>query len=84
MIRQNAAGSAAVLGRLLEVLTFVLTCERNPSRVDALQRHADLVAEDAARSIQTPADRDDVRRRHAAFTLVRQHGPLALIGELEG
>lgn len=75
LIRQNAAGSTAVLVRLLEVLTAVLGCERVPLRVAALQRHADLVLEDAERDVSTPADLADVRKRHARFLAIRQHGP---------
>ncbi len=67
LIRQNAAGNAAVLIRLLEVLTAVVSCEHDPRRVETLQRHADLVLGDAARDISTPADLADVRRRHAGF-----------------
>ena len=67
MIRQNARGSAAVLIRMLEVITVVASCEREPDRVRALQRHADLVMGDAERDVASPADRQDVRERHAAF-----------------
>ena len=76
MIRQNAAGNAAVLIRLLEVLTSVVSCEHDPARVAALQRHADLVLGDAERSISTPADLSDVRKRHAWFETMRQYGPI--------
>ena len=79
MIRQNAAGNAAVLIRLLEVLTAVVSCEHDPARVAALRRHADLVLGDAERNISTPADLGDVRRRHARFSAVRQHGLRAYI-----
>jgi uncharacterized membrane protein len=75
MIRQNAAGNAAVLIRFLEVLTAVVSCEHDPARVAALRRHADLVLGDAGRNISTPPDLDDVRKRHARFTAVLQHGP---------
>ena len=76
MIRQNAAGNAAVLIRLLEVLTAVVSCEHDPARVAALQRHADLVMGDAERGISTPADLGDVRKRHARFETMRQYGPI--------
>ena len=72
LIRQNAAGSTAVLMRLLEVLVAVLCCERAPSRVAALQRHADLVLEDAERDVSTPADLADLRKRHARFLAIRR------------
>ena len=74
MIRQNAAGNAAVLIRFLEVLTAVVSCEHDPARVAALRRHADLVLDDAGRNISTPPDLDDVRKRHARLAAVLQHG----------
>lgn len=43
MIRQNPAGSAAVLIRIVEVLTAVIGYERDPGRMAVLRRHADLV-----------------------------------------
>ena len=67
MIRQNAAGSTAVLIRMLEVLTAVASCEHAPARVAALRRHADLVLDAAEREIASRADLGDVRARHAAF-----------------
>jgi uncharacterized membrane protein len=76
MIRQNAAGHAAVLIRLLEVLTAVASCEHDPTRVEALHRHADLVLGDAERDIATPADLGDLRKRHAGFRALRRHGSI--------
>ena len=67
LIRQNAAGSPAVLMRMLEVLTAVAQAERAPARLAELQRHADLVLADAVRDVASPADLADVRARHAAF-----------------
>ena len=77
LIRQNAAGSAAVLIRMLEVLVSVAGCERDLPRLVALQRHADLVLGDAERDVDTPSDLADVKRRHNRFSAVRQDGPLA-------
>jgi uncharacterized membrane protein len=74
MIRQNAAGSAGVLIRLIEVLTAVASVERNPARLLALQRHADLVREDAQRSLSSVSDLADLRLRHAEFEAMRQTG----------
>lgn len=68
-IRQSAAGKAAVLIRLLEVLTAVSTCEKALLRLQSLQRHADLVLGDAERSLATPADVEDVRERYEEFGL---------------
>ena len=79
MIRQNGARSTAVLIRLLEVLTAVLKCERNPGRVEVLQRHADLVIGVAEREISTPADLGDIRRRYNAFNTLRKAGLAAYL-----
>ena len=77
LIRQNAAGSAAVLIRMLEVLIAVAGCERDPDRLAGLQRHADLVRGDGERDIGTPSDLEDLKRRHDRFVAVRRHGVLA-------
>jgi uncharacterized membrane protein len=79
MIRQNAAGKPAVLIRILEVLTAVVSCEHDPKRVATLQRHADLVLADAERCNLSHSDLEDVRARHAAFAAMREHGPRALL-----
>ena len=80
MIRQNAAGSAAVLIRMLEVLTAVVSCEQRPERVASLQRHADLVLADGERDIGTPADLGDLGKRYRAFGRMRDGGPAGCIG----
>ena len=80
MIRQNAAGSPAVLIRMLEVLTAVACCERAPGRTAELRRHAGLVLDDAGRDIGSPADLADVRGRHAAFERVAA-GQSAFVGD---
>lgn len=67
MIRQNAAGSTAVLTRIIEVLTAVLSCEADTRRREALHRHVDLVLHDAQRDISTPGDLRDVVARHTKF-----------------
>lgn len=77
MIRQSAAGNTAVLIRLLDVLTAVISCEHDPARVQSLQRHADLALGDGERNIGTPADVGDLRKRHELFNNMREHGPLA-------
>jgi uncharacterized membrane protein len=79
MIRQNAAGTAPVLIRQIEVLTAVIACERHPARQAELQRHADLVLGDAERDIATPADLEDIRRRHVRFDTIRLHGPVVAL-----
>ncbi len=74
MIRQNAHGSPAVMIRLIEVLTAVASCERDPERLESLERHANLVRADAERSIPSKGDLDDLMRRHAAFKAMKQTG----------
>ena len=78
MIRQNGVDSPAVLIRILEVLTAVAGVERDPNRLAELQRHADLVVDDAGRGLSNPSDLRDVRGRHASFETVRAGGALAL------
>ena len=69
MIRQNAAGSPAVLIRLLEVLVAVAGCEHDAGRVATLKRHAELVVGDARRTVETPADLADLLARRAGSVL---------------
>ena len=84
MIRQNAAGSAAVLIRQIEVLTAAVACERTPARQAELQRHADLVLGDAERDVSTPDDLEDIRKRHARFDTIRLHGPVVGLCGIDG
>ncbi len=77
LIRQNAAGSTAVLIRALEVLTAVAGSERVPARQAELGRHADLVLADGERDIANPSDLAELRRRHARFLCVMHDGALA-------
>ena len=79
MIRQYGAESTAVIIRLLEVLTAVLSCEQRPDRVATLQRHADLALDAAERGIRATADLADVRRRYQRFAAMRREGVLAAI-----
>nr|WP_205512410.1 DUF2254 domain-containing protein [Rhodopseudomonas sp. BR0M22] len=67
MIRQNAAGKPSVLIRMIEVMTWVVSCERDPARMEAVRKHADLVMRDAERDVGSPSDLNDIRVRHAAF-----------------
>ncbi len=82
MIRQNAEGSAAVLIRMIEVLTAVAGCEHDPVRVASLRRHADLALSDAERDVATPADLRDVRTRHMRFLAMLRDGPVGHMGAL--
>ncbi len=76
MIRQNAIASAAVLIRLVEVLTAVARCESNPARLQTLRRHADLALSGAERNVPAPEDVADIRERHRRFVdVVRQRSP---------
>jgi len=81
LIRQNAAGSAAVLIRMLEVLAAVVLCEREPARRRELQRHPDLVLAEAERDVSNTADLCGLRGRHTRFGMVRAHGVHAMISE---
>ena len=74
MIRQNARASPAVLIRLVEVLTAVASCERDPGRLESLERHASLVRADAERNISSKGDLDDLLKRYAAFKAMKQTG----------
>ncbi len=80
MIRQNAAGSTAVLLRLLDVLVAVAACERDAARRETLSEHARLVWLDAQRSIPNPSDLGDVKRRYDSFHRTLAHGALGAIG----
>lgn len=67
MIRQNAAGSTAVLTRLLEVLASVASCEPRSDRHATLARHAKLVTADARQTIKNSSDLQDVLKRFERF-----------------
>lgn len=71
MIRQNAEGNASVYLSMLSVLCATVTCELEGDRRVALSRHADLVIEDARRSVGNASDRADIERRHALFVTLR-------------
>lgn len=79
MIRQNGSGSTAVMVRMLDVLTSVVSCEHNITRLQTLTRHADLVLSDSMRKIEAPSDRATVEKRHQNFLIMRDGGPLALL-----
>ena len=64
-IRQNAQNNVAVLVRLIEVLHVLAGLTHDERRRQALQRHADLVFEMAARTIASAHDR-------TAFELLRR------------
>jgi uncharacterized membrane protein len=64
MIRQNAAGSVHVLGRMLDVLARVAEVETRTDRTAELARHADLVIAAARRDVADPSDLGDLEDRH--------------------
>ncbi|MCP1561416.1 UNVERIFIED_ORG: putative membrane protein [Methylobacterium sp. SuP10 SLI 274] len=75
IIRQNAAGSAYVLGQMLDVLTRVAEVERFKERAAELARHADLVIAAARRDVADPSDFADLENRHRGF---RVTAPVAI------
>ena len=74
MIRQNGAGSPAVLIRILELLTLVAELERDPERLAVLQVHADKVMADGRRCIGNASDLADLSARRGMFGAVVAHG----------
>lgn len=70
MIRQNAAGSTAVLTRLLDALAAVVSCEPRSDRHATLTRHAKLVTADAQQTINNSCDLQDVLKRFERFEAV--------------
>jgi len=79
LIRQNAGSSVAVLIRMLDVFRAVASVERDPSRLQSLTRHADLVIDDADRPIRTAADLADLRDSHRHFRVMMERGPVATV-----
>jgi uncharacterized membrane protein len=66
MIRQNAAGSPAVLIRLLETLRRVIAVENRAERRAELLRHAELTVSAGRLSIEAPADIAALEARYVA------------------
>jgi uncharacterized membrane protein len=81
MIRQNASQSPAVLIGLIEVLTAVASCDRDPARLQTLLGHADLVRADAETGFSSKGDLKDLLDRYAKFVAMMQTG---LPGPLRG
>lgn len=81
MIRQSAGAQPAISIRMIEVMTQVASCERDPTRLSALSHHADLVLADASRLIATGSDRRDVEHRHQLFILMVRAGPMGRFTE---
>jgi uncharacterized membrane protein len=76
LIRQNAQHSATVLIRALEVLTAVASVERDPMRLAALGRHANLILKDGERNLKTDEDVEDLRQRHGNFLAMASWRPM--------
>ena len=72
MIRQYAAGSAAVLGRLLETFARVAEVETCPARRAALQRHADLAFASGRTGVQDLAAVSALETRHRTLSSALQ------------
>ncbi|HVL59360.1 MAG TPA: DUF2254 domain-containing protein [Burkholderiaceae bacterium] len=64
-IRQASAEHADVLIRLLSAICGLMTVATDGSQRRALLRHADLIRNQAQRSLPEAADREDVERHHA-------------------
>ena len=69
-IRQNAAGTAPVLIRMLEVLEAVARCERRPDRLATLRRHGRLIFQDGRRTVPNASDRAELAGRHRRLLAV--------------
>ena len=77
MIRQNAAGSIHVLGRMLDVLARVAEVERLTDRSAELSRHADLVVAAGRRDVADPSDLADLEDRYRRFRAIAANTPVA-------
>ena len=65
-IRQASRGMPAVMIRQLDALTKVMAHTTTAEEVDVLIAQADMILRASEESVPEPADRADVRRRHAA------------------
>lgn len=70
MLRQAAAGEAAVMIRLLEVLGEVGAVDRDTARRASLRRHLELVRSAAFREVADASAREALEARHAAALAV--------------
>lgn len=67
MIRQHSCGNAALLIKLADVLTAVLSAEPDPARQAVIADHLAQVQIDAARSLANEHDAAEVHRRIRRF-----------------
>lgn len=66
-IRQNAAGNASVLARLLRTLAEVSVCTPDPARRALLLHHGERIVRAAEEGIPIEEDRQEVRARFGAL-----------------
>lgn len=69
-IRQNAASSAFVLIRLIEVLARIAEVERFKDRLAVLRRHADLALMSGQAGLDDVAGKEDLEARHRTFVRI--------------
>ena len=62
-IRQSARGNASVLIRMLEALATMASMEADSEQIDAIKRHAAMIARAAKANLPEPSDRRDVANR---------------------
>jgi uncharacterized membrane protein len=79
MIRQYSHGSTAMYLRILRVLGVVVARETDPARRAVLVQHADLVLDDAGRTVSNARDLDDIRASHAALRRWLEGAPLTAL-----
>jgi uncharacterized membrane protein len=58
------------------VLTAVASVERDPMRLAALGRHANLILKDGERNLKTDEDVEDLRQRHGNFLAMASWRPM--------
>ena len=56
------------------MLTAVASCDRDPTRLQTLLRHADLVRADGELGFSSKGDLKDLLDRHAKFVAMMQTG----------
>lgn len=76
MIRQSAAGNAAVLIRMLEIIDAIASCEKLPDRCQVLRRHARSIWDDSRRTILNHDDLSQIEGRLARVEMLL--GPVEL------
>jgi uncharacterized membrane protein len=76
LIRHSAAGNPSVLVHMIKVMTHVISCERDPMRMESIRKHADLVLETAERNVLSSSDLNSVQTCHHDFVQMLAEGPL--------